>query len=145
MTTKIIIESLEEIKNFLPEFSKTILLKENSISDLIKNVFDFYRLNYSIPKIFCILQILKRFSEFFKVDSNNFENITNNLLKYPKTKSNLDFTIKKIYIEFRKDLNVQIQKNIDFEDFDWNFYSEINNVLIKMIKRISKLQFGIKI
>lgn len=137
-----IVKGLQFSSGFLPAFTDTVLLT-NSVhpEGLTNDLHRTMRRTLPVPVIYTSLMILFRLVEFAKLQKDAIENEVP--VKLPKTKNHVDYTVKKIFKDWNKQISVFTSSNSDFKENGWNPWVDVSNTLELVVKQNLQMFFGI--
>ena len=137
-----IVRGLQFTSGFLPNFTDTILLTNSVHPDVLAtDLHKTMRRTLPVPVIYTSLMILYRMVEFANLQKEALENEVS--VKLPKTKNHVDYTVKKIFKEWNKQISVFTSSNSDFKENGWNPWVDVSNALEVAVKRNLEMFFGI--
>lgn len=113
-----------------------------SLSDAIKKISQRMRFKNSIPTNYAILQLLMRLNEYAAESEDAFDE--ERTPSIPRSKGNVDYTLKNIWVTWAKAIEEEEQKQSDWQELDWNPYSGMVEGLDKLITRIWHKHFDVK-
>lgn len=139
-----IVKGLEFASSFIPDFTDSILHTQETrtLEEMSMQLHRRMRRTLPVPTIYTSLMILARLAEFARMQQDALEN--EELVALPKTKNNVDFTVKKIFKAWNKQVSKFTSSNSDFKENGWNAWGEVTLAIEAVVKTNLSMFFGIE-
>lgn len=130
------------VDGFVPAVTDNVLYSETVHPDQIyKDLHKKLRRTVPVPAIYTTLLILQRVAEMARLQKNAMDQGDSAAL--PKSKTHVDYTVKKIFTKWTSQVSKYVHQNCDFQDDSWDPLEAVVTVLEESARYNLNKFFGI--
>lgn len=137
-----VVTALRFVDGFVANFNDQVLYMQTvDFDEIARDLHRRMRTELPVPSIYCTVRILQRLVKFAGLQRDALEN--ERTLKLPGTKTDVDYTVKKIFVDWNGKVQVYMNQNSDFNELNWNPWSRLHDGLDSVVKKNAAVFFGI--
>lgn len=139
-----IVKGLQFTSSYIPDLTDSVLhLSEpRPLEDVAAALHKTMRRTLPVPVIYTSLKIMMRLVEYAKLQQEALDNEVP--VQFPKTKNNVDHTVKRIFRAWNQQVSKYCNSNSDFKENGWNPWTEVINTVETVAKRNLQMFFGLE-
>ena len=141
---KSVLNGLTFTDAYLPDFTDQVLFSEDvDIVQISKSLHKSMRTSVPVPSIFTSLKIMGRLQSYAEAQAKEFQ--VDSTFHVPKPKNHVDHTVKLIFKRWLKQVDQYISQNSDWQEHEWNPWTDLSHVLKEVLDYNGKVFFGISL
>lgn len=137
-----VVKSLQFVDGYLADFNDQVLYSETvDHVHLARDLHRRMRTQLPVPSIYCALKVLQRLAEYGELQRDAMDD--ERTVKLPKSKTDVDFTVKQIFKTWNEKVNTFLNQHQDFNELGWNPWKTLVETLDVVVKHNFKAFFGL--